>query len=200
MLATPVAPAVDKGGSSRYMPTIPMLAICCLGLLLLMVAATIILALIPVYVPNKTIDNLVTTSIRYFTLNPLSTITEYGITTARTCTTISNSLESKVGIPLGSLIPISCTFALQSSDRRRRSWYVHSRLRRQSGSAKLFMKAIINYYRCPRCRAQAYINQWINLEFPSTFAYNGTQSIKFIVSSITSTAFTGVWPTGIIIA
>ncbi|CAF1163732.1 unnamed protein product [Rotaria magnacalcarata] len=199
MLATQIAPPVDKAGISRYIPAVPILAICCLGLLLLVIAATIILALIPLYVPDKNIDNLVTTSTKYFTLDPLSAVTENGITTAETCRTISNSLESRVAIPFESLIPISCTFASQSSGRRRRSSYAYRRFRRQSGTARLFMKAIINYTRCPLCRSKTYLSKWINQEFSSTFAFNGTRSISFTVYSISSNAFTGLSPTGIVI-
>jgi hypothetical protein len=33
----------------------PILAICCLGIILFLIAATIVLALIPLYIPKKTL-------------------------------------------------------------------------------------------------------------------------------------------------
>jgi hypothetical protein len=48
----------------------PLLAICCLGIILFLIAATIVLALIPLYIPKKTLTPGGTSSSNSFTLTP----------------------------------------------------------------------------------------------------------------------------------
>lgn len=189
MSSTPLAVPVDKGsgGGAAGASTIPLVSICCLGILLLLLASTIILALIPIYVGTKTL-NLSPNSKQYTTLNPSSSIPGYGDTSASACSTIGNAMGSAVGAT-GALSPSKCTFA-STSGRRRRAWSV-SRTRRQGG-ATLFMEIVISLDSCKRCRSKSHLKKWKGIKFTVSFFYFGDRTITFTISDIGTISFTGL--------
>ncbi|CAF2672016.1 unnamed protein product [Rotaria sp. Silwood2] len=116
MLPAPVT--VDKGARGGGAAALPLAAIGCLCILLFLLAATIVLALIPVYLPKKDISNLSSTATKYFVLNPAQSVPAYGTASASACNTIANSISSSISSS-------SCAFAVSSSGRRRRSQYAY---------------------------------------------------------------------------
>ncbi|CAF1098415.1 unnamed protein product [Rotaria sordida] len=188
MLSSPVS--VDKGAEKAGIIGAPITTICCLGVILLIIAGTIILALIPVYLPRKDIPNLPSTATRYITLRPEQYIPPYGITSYSACSTIARQMAISLGLPAVAINPSSCTFAISSS-RRRRSQLM-SRFRRQTGNSKLYMVADIVYASCALCRLRTFLSKLIGLRFGATFNYYGTRAVTFTIESIRYTSFGGL--------
>ncbi|CAF2033946.1 unnamed protein product [Rotaria magnacalcarata] len=190
MSSPPLAAPVDKGSKSGSIvaSTVPLVSICCFCTLLLLLASTIVLALIPIYLKTKDIPNLSTSSTQYITLTSSTNIPGYGDTSATDCSTISNALSGAVGAS-GAVTPVSCTFASQSG-RRRRAWTI-SRTRRQSG-ARLFMKVIISYKQCGRCRLKSHLIKWNGKKFSVSFSFFGARSVTFTIIYIGILPFTGL--------
>ncbi|CAF1550954.1 unnamed protein product [Rotaria sp. Silwood1] len=185
MLPPPVT--ADKAARKGASAALPLAAICCLCVLFFLLAATIILALIPVYLPKKDLSNLPSTKTKYIILNPQQYVPAYGTASSSACNAIASKMASAIGYPSGSITSSSCSFAVGSRRRRRSKWL--SRSRRQSRSGKLFMQAVINYDKCQRCRLSSYLKKLLGITFTADFIYYGSRSVTFTVASISDTPF-----------
>ncbi|CAF3345133.1 unnamed protein product [Rotaria socialis] len=186
MSSTSLTAPVDKGSKGGIIgaSTLPLVSVCCIGLLLLLLASTIVLALIPIYLGTKDLPNLSTTSTQYLTLTPSPSVPALGDTSAADCATIANAMSSAVGSP-GSLTPSQCTFAT-TPGRRRRAWPM-SRTRRQGGGF-LFIKIVINLLKCPRCRKRSNLTKWKGVRFSVSFFFFGPRTCSFTIASIDSSS------------
>lgn len=184
-------PPVDSAAASGISAALPFATVCCIGSVLLLIAGTIVLALIPIYTPQKDLTASSNTN-RYLSLSQSGNVPPYGTTTSTACNSINSAMGTAAGVSSGATTASSCNFATQSSGRRRRSW-MSSRSRRQSSTTLLFMNIIIDFVKCPRCRIESYINRFVGLQFTTTFEYVGkTYTVTFTVLSIGKNEPTGL--------
>ncbi|CAF1087397.1 unnamed protein product [Adineta steineri] len=119
--SVPVAPPppVPQGGAAGCAP---ILAICCLLFILFLIAATIVLALIPVYLPAK---NAAKSNIPYYcTANYDGTLGGDGDLDATARAQIARSLEQALHKPVNSITINQVRVATTSTRRRRRRGFM----------------------------------------------------------------------------
>jgi len=126
----------------------PLAAICCLGLILLLIAATIVLALIPIYLPRKDV-NAGTTNPFSFTLTPDQTLGDDGPLSADAQNSLANSISTGAGLPAGSLALDSAVAA--TSSRRRRQDSDLERDKRATNQ-KVYCRGRFRHSVCGLCR------------------------------------------------
>jgi hypothetical protein len=115
----------------------PLLALCCLMFILFLIAATIVLALIPIYLPAKNANLNNNSPSYYFLLTPNGTAIPYnGPLTQPALTQIANAIAVQLGFPAGSLVLDSATVTTIQGRRKRRAFGL-SRIRRQSGTQQI---------------------------------------------------------------
>jgi len=126
----------------------PLAAICCLGLILFLIAATIVLALIPIYLPRKD-ANAGTTNPFAFTLTPNQRLGDDGPLSADAQNSLANSISTGAGLPAGSLALDSAVAA--TSSRRRRQDSDLERDKRDTNQ-KVYCRGRFRHSVCGLCR------------------------------------------------
>jgi len=127
----------------------PLAAICCLGLILFLIAATIVLALIPIYLPRKDVSTDGTTNPFSFTLTPDQTLGDDGPLSADAQNDLANSISTGAGLPAGSLALDSAVAA--TSSRRRRQDSDLERDKRATNQ-KVYCRGRFRHSVCGLCR------------------------------------------------
>ncbi|CAF1550978.1 unnamed protein product [Rotaria sp. Silwood1] len=180
------APAATAA-AGRTGATTTLVTALCIGTILFLAAATIVLSLIPVYLPKKTLSIIPSSNMKYIRLNPSPNVPPNGQTSSTACYAIATSMNSAFHFPSGTIIPISCTFALPGSRRRRQS-RILIRYRRQTDS-KLYMVVDINRAKCASCGQLGNLNKKVGTSFQSSFDFYGPLTENFNVESISSQRF-----------
>ncbi|CAF0867790.1 unnamed protein product [Rotaria sordida] len=166
LVASPVP--TFTGARSGATAFLPLGILCCIGIILFLFAVTIVLSLIPVYLHRRNLSKFPSNARRYIVLRPEQGVPAYGRTSWSACNTIANQMTSAAGLPSNVVTPLSCTFAVPSSGRRRRSRSM-SHIRRQARNGKL-----------------------IGLRFAAAFDFYGARAVTFVVESISNTGFSGL--------
>jgi len=113
----------------------PLAAICCLALVLFLIAATIVLALIPLYIPTKDATAGGNTNTYYFLMTPNQTLGDDGSLSDDATNTVSDAISEGLGMSAGALEADSATTVSTTSGGRRRRGFGISRVERQGGSS-----------------------------------------------------------------
>jgi len=124
----------------------PLLAVCCLLFILFLIAATVVLALIPVYVSSK--DGPVSSGRAgpySAVLTPTSTDLVPGTLTADANTNVGKGMDSALGIPSGTVQVASGT-SVAANGRRKRRGFGLTRQRRD-----IVVIQIIFYFLTAKC-------------------------------------------------
>ncbi|UJR14943.1 hypothetical protein I4U23_001924 [Adineta vaga] len=184
-------PAVAPGGAARtgLAASGPILAICCLLFILFLIASTIVLALIPVYLSTrdstatgKSPSYLLTADPTGFPDNNGKRATAYESFDAdhdlnsESCTNTANAVTSKLSLSSGAFLVDQCRTA--SSARKRRGFGLLREARTNNG-VKLFCKVRFNYAKCGRCSATSF------LQSISTFIITVLQTLQIRGDSVT---------------
>jgi len=153
--AVPVVPVVPLSGAQRGgLAGIPLLAVCCLLFLLFLIAATIVLALIPVYLQAKNVQQG-GRSQTFFGRSDFSGATvSDGSVGSSGLTAIGNGIASSVGASPGAVTVPSATFATTGGTggkRKRRGLALRSRRFNTAtgGIQFLFFTFFFNFAFCP---------------------------------------------------
>jgi len=144
---TPVVDAAPRRGG---LGAAPLLAICCLAFILLLIASTIVLSLIPIYLPAKgTVGDGLTRAV-FFRLTPNMTLGNDGTLDDNNRIIISRALATQLGFPAASLFlsPI----VLVTSSKRKRRGLVLARSRRQGGTQRGYCSGQFRRDECGFCR------------------------------------------------
>jgi hypothetical protein len=151
----PVAPR--RGGISG-----PLAAMLCLGVILFLIAATIVLALIPVYLPSRNAQQTGTTKTYYFVLSPNQTLGDDGIlSNSASITSLEQAISSALGLNVNSfVIDGNVVIATVNSGKRRRrgfglerserstqqNLYCHGRFLHKFCGSCLIVQTIITFF------------------------------------------------------
>jgi len=101
----------------------PILAVCCLGIILFLIASTIVLALIPVYLPTRNTNLGGTTQTFFFLLTPNVTLGDDGTLSPAAEAAIANAISAQLGfVPSSLQFDGNIVVATKSSKRRRRGF------------------------------------------------------------------------------
>jgi len=167
----------------------PILAICCLLFIAFLIAATIVLALIPVYLPHKNATPASNTF--HLALNYPGTIGNDGSLDSTALNQIARSLERAKNLPTGSFNIPSGTVATTST--RKRRGYALQRLRRgktSRGVQRIYITVVVDIEVCgPPCRRESPFKLILSYEAITvtlTFTYSGvTVTITVTIIVIT---------------
>jgi len=147
---TTTTPVVDAAPRRGGLGAAPLLAICCLAFILLLIASTIVLSLIPIYLPAKgTVGDGLTRAV-FFRLTPNATLENDGVLDDNNRIIISQALATQLGFPGASLFlsPI----VLVTSSKRKRRGLVLARSRRQGGTQRGYCSGQFFRSQCGFCR------------------------------------------------
>ncbi|UJR14944.1 hypothetical protein I4U23_001925 [Adineta vaga] len=182
MYAPPPAVAPGGAGRSGLAASGPILAICCLLFILFLIASTIVLALIPVYLSTRDITATGKSPSYLLTADPTAITDTSGKRAdyssfdadqeldSDSRTNTANAVISKLSLSSGAFLVDQCRTAYTTS-RKRRGFGILREARATNG-VKLFCKVRFNYAKCGRCVSTSY------LQSISTFFFTATQSIK----------------------
>ncbi|CAF0965275.1 unnamed protein product [Adineta ricciae] len=186
-------PAVAAGGARRsgLAASGPLLAVCCLLFILFLIASTIVLALIPVYLATRD-GNTITNSPTYLmTLSPTNGtgLTETNLDST-SLSNIATAAATAANAPSGSFSVNSGTSTVNTAGRRKRRGFGLVRQRRDG--FKLYCPFSFNRLRCGglcdggafRKRIQTF---YTIINVLTSFGY---QNIYFFVTITYSTTFT----------
>ncbi|CAF0838065.1 unnamed protein product [Adineta steineri] len=159
MYAPPAAAANRRSGLAA---SGPLLAICCLGFILFLIAATIVLALIPVYLSTRGSTSSSNTKNYVMTMTPpgsgkrdSSSIPE-GSIDSTTITNINNAVNSNMGFESGTTNGVSGTASTVPTSRRRRGFGLQRE--RRASIVKLFFIFFFNKHHCDKCGNKGWQN------------------------------------------
>jgi hypothetical protein len=178
-----VAPARGLGG-------IPVLALCCLLFLLLVIASTIVLALIPVYVSASQATQGGTSKSYSATADYSGSPVNDGSLDSNAKTSLGNSMATGLGVPNGGVNVKSATFATSSGRRRRRA--LSHRNRRISINGLIQLLYIIFVFVRSVCGSCITIASNIAINFAVSFVYGGILFARTLSVTIFSTAVISV--------
>jgi len=116
--AVPVIP-VAAARPSRGLAGIPLLALCCLLCTLLVIASTIVLALIPIYLQTATAAATAASQPRYTNFDLGTQISDGALPTS-SANAIADPIRQGLGYPAGSVGVTSATAATTNTGKRRR--------------------------------------------------------------------------------
>jgi hypothetical protein len=149
MYAPPPA-IVPASGRSGLAANGALLAVCCLALILFLIAATIVLALIPVYLPSRSATLTRTTQTYYFVLTPNGTIGDDGTLSSTDSTTLYNAICASLGFPAGCIKSQGNVLVASSSSKRRRRGFGLTRTERAI-TQKWYFAAQFFQQKCGTC-------------------------------------------------
>ncbi|UJR14941.1 hypothetical protein I4U23_001922 [Adineta vaga] len=174
-------PAAAPGGAARtgLAASGPILAICCLLFILFLIASTIVLALIPVYLstrdstatgksPSYLLDLDQTDSTTNKKRATITSFDEGQELDSDSRTNTANAVISKLGLSSGAFLVDQCITKYITS-RKRRGFGLLREAR--ASSPKLFCKVRFNLARCGRCGATSF------LQSISTFVITVSQTL-----------------------
>ncbi|CAF1510712.1 unnamed protein product [Rotaria magnacalcarata] len=191
MASAPVM--VNTQSRKGFLRCAPVFVLCCLGVILFLIAATIILSLIPVYFMSKTITPKYTgsslTKYILFNVNVHSNAKSSRSVTPCVlipCPIACNGFTSSASIPKNAVACKTCGCLVQSGKRRRRS-YAGSLSRFRRDFSELFYLIItINLAEAPLCRSATFFNKDIG----DTFSVQDTQGGINYIFTLTTTLIT----------
>lgn len=140
----------------------PLLGICCLALIGLLVAATIVLALIPVYLPRRRGAASTTTAPIFLTGNLNQTAGPNGVLPSSNFANIARAIERARGLPAGSITVQQAVVRNNGNGRKKRNQFALTRVKRQSGFI-MILQIIFNLLLCPFCGGGGFLASLINL-------------------------------------
>jgi hypothetical protein len=151
MYAPPPAIVPAPAGRSGGLATGPILAICCLLFILFLIATTIILALIPVYLPRKDVTTSAASNSPYYIVGNLGQ-SPGGDTAldAANRARVAQSLDAATGAPAGTTTVQNGALQAVTSGRKRRTLAL-TRTRRQGVVYTIFLVVVFNVRLCAFC-------------------------------------------------
>lgn len=162
----PVASAPRRAGLAGG----PLLAICCLIFVLFLIAATIVLALIPVYLPNKTVSTSAGSEPYYFTMTPDQPLTgPDGELDDTARTDLGQQIDKAQGFPSGST-NVEEALVRTPAARRKRRTFALQRNRRQTSIRVILVRTRFLPALCGLCIVRATV-----FNFPFSFMFNGVR-------------------------
>ncbi|CAF1316001.1 unnamed protein product [Adineta steineri] len=153
MYAPPAAAANRRSGLAA---SGPLLAICCLGFILFLIAATIVLALIPVYLSTRGSTSSSTTPRYTLSGTPVGNAKrdymgdKEGTLADPSNANIAAAMDSGLGLNSGSTVADGTASMASTTSRRRRRGFGLDRERR-AGIIKLFFPFRFNKHHCDKC-------------------------------------------------
>ncbi|UJR24626.1 hypothetical protein I4U23_006000 [Adineta vaga] len=150
------SPPPSSTGTSRrniFIANAPILAICGLFFIFFIIAATIVLALIPLYLETKDAPSVGRSPTYYATMEPGETLPE-GTLDAQSIKNLNDALDTTLNLQKGSVNIITATVAAGSKKRKRRAL---TRKRQRRATTKLFCTFNFNIKVCPRCGRQGFL-------------------------------------------
>jgi len=159
----PPPEAAPSPAAQRAMTRGPILAVCCLGIILFLIAATIVLALIPVYLPNRGLQAGGTSSVNSFVLNPTSVssngkrsasnqpLGNDGLMSQSTTQNTADGISTGLGFSAGSITPSGQGVVATSNSGRKRRGFGLLRSERQSGTQNCYLMGRFRHDHCGAC-------------------------------------------------
>ncbi|CAF1315745.1 unnamed protein product [Adineta steineri] len=182
MYAPVQTPAVRRSRGAGLSAGAPILAICCLGFILFLIAATIVLALIPVYLSKRSGSSSSSSSPRYYAvMNPATALSE-GILDSQSLSNINTAMVSALNLQSGSVVSESGTIATTTGKRKREE----SELVRESraGTTQLYYAFHFNKNKCDKCGNMGYLQSIHSFPVTANISINNGawQVVTFAVS------------------
>ncbi|CAF1278527.1 unnamed protein product [Adineta ricciae] len=187
----------------------PILAICALFFVFFLIAGTIVLALIPIYLSTKDVAAVGRSSTYYATMTPDVSLPE-GTLDAQSLKNINNELDKALKVHSGAVNMISGIVSGGDKKRRRRGLLLD---RNRRGAVRVYCSFYFNIKICPRCgnagfrqtirkftfTVQLWIIDWFGI-LRGPFYVTFTVVISYTPIAIPSTStfpMTTVRPTGV---
>jgi len=167
MYAPPPMVVPARAGRSGGLASAPILAICCLLFILFLIAATIILALIPVYLQRK---NVQTTSTTPFYASGTLDQSAGGDTAldATNRASLARAIEAATGAPAGSGTVTNGAVTSSAAGKRKRRKLGLVRNRRddpKAGGSVLIFLIIIFSPKCSSCHGGGFLSKFASFNF-----------------------------------
>ncbi|CAF1320790.1 unnamed protein product, partial [Didymodactylos carnosus] len=140
----------------------PLLGICCLALIGLLIAATIVLALIPVYLPKR--HGASSTTPIFLTATVNQTAGPNGALPSSNFANIARAIERARGLPAGSVVVQQAVVNSNGNGRKKRNQFALTRVKRQS-TTTIILEVVFNLLLCPFCGGGGFLASLINLDF-----------------------------------
>jgi len=161
----------------------PLLGICCLALIGLLIAATIVLALIPVYLPKRHGSSSSTTAPIFLTANLNQTAGPNGALPSSNFGNIARAIERARGLPTGSVVVEQAVVNSNGNGRKKRNQFALTRVKRQS-TTLLILEIVFNLLLCPFCGGGGFLASLINVDF--IVAIIGRDGLLYYLSCVIS--------------
>jgi hypothetical protein len=183
-----MVPVASRGRAGGFAAG-PLLAICCLATILFLIAATIVLALIPIYLPTKS-ATAGTTQNYFLKGTPGTAVPTDGNLNPTTQSNIAKALDAKLNAPSGTSVFDSSKAVTSGGGRRRRRGLLSRSRRDQSGPniQNFFHTCHFRSDLCQKCDRSSFILAFGSFSL-SVFILELGQTI-IINYIISSTAFT----------
>ncbi|CAF1051581.1 unnamed protein product [Adineta ricciae] len=190
-------PAVAAGGARRsgLAASGPLLAICCLLFILFLIASTIVLALIPVYLSTRDSNSSTYSPTYLMTMTPTNgSFGGEGTLSSDSLSTIASASETATGIPSGSFSVNSGTSTANSSGRRKRRGF--GLIRHRRAISIVYCPFAFNRKRCgARCDGSAFRAKIKTFTIIVTVIVSGTTYTNVIFTVVITYSSNYVIPT-----
>jgi hypothetical protein len=155
----------------------PLLAACLLGLILFLIAATIVLALIPLYLPTHDATLVGTTNPSTFVLTPNKQLGNDGTLSAAATSTINSQIAKGLGFGSNAIQSGNGVVSSTSSGKRKRRGFTLIRNDRQANGQKVYIFGSFLRSVCGVCKVTIF-----DITITATFVYGTTTiTITFAV-------------------
>ncbi|CAF1028808.1 unnamed protein product [Rotaria sordida] len=171
--------AVNPRRKAAYI-SIPILSICCLLLAVFLIASTVLLSLIPIFLPKKDVS---WTSPTYFlTIDFDGSLGSDGSLDSAAREAFASKVAEALGLPEGAVIVIRGIVATEASKRKRRGLPL-SRFRRgitSLGRQRIHLEYRFDETRCSStCRSPTFVTRLPITTISVEFIYNG---VRFVIT------------------
>ncbi|CAF0838381.1 unnamed protein product [Adineta steineri] len=187
MYAPLPAAVVRRNRETGFSASGPILAICCLGFVIFLIAATIVLALIPVYLSKRSGGSSSSSTPRYtMIMNPGTALPE-GTLNSQSLSNINSAMNNALNLQSGSFVSESGTVATGGKRKRKREGFEIFRDRR-AGTTQLYIVFHFNKQKCDKCGNMGYLQSIPSFPVTVVIFINSVQYTTTFTSTLVLTS------------